>query len=182
MNTANPFHTLLVSAVTALLPGTAVASAAEGASEPQTCVPAVEAACCQTHAACTAAAGTPAATPSTPSDPIAQLAKTWGIEITSLRLSAEGYFVDFRYKVIDPEKASPLLKPEAKPHLIDEASGKQLGVPTTPKLGALRQTAQRLQAGTIYYIFFGNSRGIVKPGAKVTVVIGDCRIEHVTVG
>ncbi len=180
MNTANQLHSLATSAIAAILLGVAVMSAAADAGEKQASVPVAAASCCQTHSA--AADETPVAPPSTTADPVARLAKTWGIEITSLRLSAEGYFVDFRYKVIDPEKAAPLLKAEAKPYLIDEASGNKLGVPTTPKLGPLRQTAQRLAAGRIYYIFFGNSRGIVKPGAKVTVVIGDCRIENVTIG
>lgn len=110
-----------------------------------------------------------------------ELRSTWGIEIAALRLSAQGYFVDFRYKVIDPEKASPLASNELRPYLIDESTGKELRVPTTPKLGSLRQTTQKINAGQIYFMFFGNSRGIVKPGNKVTVVIGDRKLEHLTI-
>jgi len=98
-----------------------------------------------------------------------------------MRLSGQGYFVDFRYKVLDPAKAAPLAKSDVKPYLIDELSGKRLGVPTTPKLGSLRQTAVQLMPGRVYFIFFGNSTGIVKRGSQVTVVIGECRIEHLTV-
>ncbi len=120
---------------------------------------------------------TDAAAPS----PLDQLEQTWGVEIASLRLSARGYFVDFRYRVLDADKAAQLGNDDWKPYLIDDATGQKLAVPRTPKLGPLRQTAQKPTAGRIYYIFFGNSRGIVKPGGKVTVVVGDCRIEGLTV-
>ena len=113
--------------------------------------------------------------------PVDQLQKIWGIEIASLRLSARGYFVDFRYKVTDPAKAAPLTNREWKPYLIDQVTGEKLLVPSTPKLGSLRQTAQQLAAGRTYYILFGNSRGVIKAGNKVTVVVGDCRIENLTV-
>lgn len=109
------------------------------------------------------------------------LREKWGIEIASLRMSGQGYFVDFRYKVLDPEKAAPLANKDAKPYLIDEASGKELRVPTTPKLGALRQTAQSLVRGNIYFMFFGNRSAIVKSGSKVTVVVGDIRLENLTI-
>jgi len=109
------------------------------------------------------------------------LRSTWGIEIAGLRLSGQGYFVDFRYKVLDPEKAAPLADKEKKPYLIDEATGKQFAVPTTPKLGSLRQTAQKLKAGNVYFMFFSNRSGVLKPGSKVTFVVGDCRLEHLTI-
>ncbi len=126
------------------------------------------------------AAGSVATLPATtsPTDPLQQ---RWGIEIASLRLSAQGSFVDFRYRVLDAEKAAPLSSHDWRPYLIDQQTGNRLSVPSTPKLGALRQTAQRLTPGRIYYIFFGNGQGLVKAGSKVTVVVGDCRIENLTV-
>ena len=50
----------------------------------------------------------------------------WGIQVSSLHLSAHGYMVDFRYKVLDPEKAATLGDPKAKPYLIDQATGAKL--------------------------------------------------------
>ncbi|RMG84918.1 MAG: hypothetical protein D6708_16425, partial [Candidatus Dadabacteria bacterium] len=32
----------------------------------------------------------------------------WGIEVVGVMLSAGGYMLDFRYRVVDPEKAKPL--------------------------------------------------------------------------
>ncbi len=97
----------------------------------------------------------------------------WGIEVASLHLSAGGRMVDFRYRVLDPRKAAELGNPDAKVYLIDQASGAQLKVPNTPKVGPLRQTAEELVAGKVYFIIFSNAAGYVKRGSKVTVVIGD---------
>ncbi|MGC8989010.1 MAG: hypothetical protein ACP5MD_02710 [Verrucomicrobiia bacterium] len=133
-----------------------------------------ESSCCGSNASLAQAAQFSTTSPE-------ELRDKWGVAIASLRLSAQGYFVDFRYKVLDPQKAAPLARAEWKPHLIDQATGRTLGVPTTPKLGPLRQTSVQLLEGRTYFVFFGNSRGIVKHGSKVTVVIGDCRIENLTV-
>jgi hypothetical protein len=108
------------------------------------------------------------------------LEQKWGIKITSLQLSANGFVVDFRYKVLDPEKAVSLGKRENKPLLIDQATGAKFRVPTTPKIGPLRQTAVRPTAGKIYFMLFATGK-FVKPGNKVTVVIGDFRAENLIV-
>ncbi|MFZ5799349.1 MAG: hypothetical protein ACYCYR_11145 [Desulfobulbaceae bacterium] len=104
----------------------------------------------------------------------------WGIEITSLRMTAAGHMIDFRYRVLDPEKARPLFDRRNKAYLIDEASGKVLSVPTTAKIGPLRTTGD-IKEGRIYWMFFGNTTGLVKAGSKATVVIGDFRAEHLVV-
>lgn len=109
------------------------------------------------------------------------LRENWGIEIASLRMSAGGQLLDFRYKVVDPDKAAPLAKAEWKPYLLDQTTGKRLKVPSMPKLGSLRQTAVKLTPGLIYYIIFSNRMQEVKSGSKVTIVVGDCRIENLTV-
>lgn len=109
------------------------------------------------------------------------LEDTWGIEIVGLRLSAGGNMVDFRYRVLDPEKAAKLCKPEAKPHLLDQASGTKLLVPKTPKIGALRQTAQKPEAGRVYFVLFSNQAKFIKAGSKVTVVIDEFKAENLVV-
>ena len=107
----------------------------------------------------------------------------WGIRIEGLRLTANGTMLDFRYRVIDPEKATPLVRPSIKPHLIDQASGATLVVPTYPKLGPMRAVVRygAPKADRIYFVLFANSGGFVKTGNKVTVVIGDFRAENLVV-
>lgn len=107
------------------------------------------------------------------------LAERWGVEVTSVRLSASDHMIDFRYRVLDADKAAPLFTRQTKPNLIHLASGKVLAVPQPAKVGALRSTRPP-QAGKIYWMFFGNP-GMVKAGDKVTVVIGDFRAENLVV-
>jgi hypothetical protein len=109
------------------------------------------------------------------------LMEQWGIEITAVRLSAHGNLVDFRYKVLDSEKASELSGPASKPYLVDQASGARLLVPRTPKIGPLRQTAQTPEAGRVYFLLFANPGKLVKAGNAVTVVVGDFRAEDLRV-
>jgi hypothetical protein len=119
----------------------------------------------------------------TPATPAAQdLAARWGIAITALRLSAHGSIIDFRYRVLDPEKAAVIASTEAKPVLIDRASGAQLHVPSMPKVGQLRSTTQRLHAGKVYTALFTNPGKVVKPGNKVDIRIGNFHAEDLTVG
>ncbi len=108
------------------------------------------------------------------------LQETWGIEVTQLHLSAAGHMVDFRYRVLDAQKAETLFVRANKPYLIDQKSEKLLSVPSMGKIGPLR-TSNMPQEDRIYWMFFGNHGGLVQSGDKVTVVIGDFRAENLVV-
>ncbi|MHC4676005.1 MAG: hypothetical protein ACYTBZ_26235 [Planctomycetota bacterium] len=105
----------------------------------------------------------------------------WGVQICGIRLSAADYMLDFRYRVIDPEKAKPLLSRQVKPYLVDQESGAKLIVPVPPKVGSLRQKSNEPIPGKIYFVLFSNPGRLVKPGNKVTVVIGDFSAEGLIV-
>jgi len=107
------------------------------------------------------------------------MAEKWGIEIASIRMTANNHMIDFRYKVLDAEKAASLFDRQTKPYLIDQASGKVLAVPNTAKVGPLRNS-NKPKEGKIYWMFFGNS-GVVKAGNKVSVVIGEFKAENLIV-
>jgi hypothetical protein len=111
------------------------------------------------------------------SDP---LADRWGVKVLQVRLTAEGLMLDFRYRVLDAEKAAPLNSREFKPYLIDEATGARFLVPESPKVGALRTTRPPKEEKN-YFIIFVNPGRYIKAGNKVTVVIGDFRAEHLVV-
>ena len=102
------------------------------------------------------------------------LSEKWGIELVAMRSTAAGHMVDFRYRVLDAEKAAPLFVRKTKPYLIHQESGKALAVPNTAKLGSLRNS-NIPQQGRTYWMFFGNSHGLIQIGDKVTVAIGDFR-------
>jgi hypothetical protein len=105
----------------------------------------------------------------------------WGIKIESLRISAGGYMIDFRFRVLDPQKAAALCRKEFKPYLIDQASGHKLLIPNTPKLGPLRQTAQELHHDRVYWMMFSNPGKFLKAGSSVTIVIGEFRAENLEI-
>ena len=105
-----------------------------------------------------------------------------GIRMEGLRLSAAGYILDFRYRVLDPARAAPLLDSKIRPYLLDEASGAQLGVPDTAKLGQLRTKGRnKVVSNQDYYILFANPARFVQPGNRMTLVMGDLRIENLVV-
>ena len=109
------------------------------------------------------------------------LRERWGIEVTSLHLSANGRMVDFRYRVLDSKKAALLGDRNVKPTLIDLATGAVLRVPSFPKTGAMRQTGATMQAGRIYFMLFANTGMPVKVGSRVTVTVGDFKAENLLV-
>jgi hypothetical protein len=104
----------------------------------------------------------------------------WGVQIVGVRLTAAGHMLDFRYKVIDPKKAAPILNRKNQPHLIDQATNKMVDVKNMPKIGRLRQNTKTPVEGRIYFMLFPNP-GFIKAQSKVTIVVGDFRAENITV-
>jgi hypothetical protein len=105
--------------------------------------------------------------------------KQWGVKIESIRVTAAGHLVDFRYRVLDSEKAMVMMKRGDKAYIIDQASGLELPVPVT-KVGPIRGTGTTPKEGKVYSVMFKNG-GIVQSGSKVTVVIGDFKVEDLIV-
>jgi len=109
------------------------------------------------------------------------LEEKWGVEIQGVRLAAADYMLDFRYRVLDADKAAPILDRQIKPHVIVERTGHKLQVPISSKLGPLRQSQTHPQAGRNYYAFFANPGRHVQRGDLLTVVVGDFTVEHLAV-
>ncbi len=115
--------------------------------------------------------------------PVPDVEAAYGIHVEGLRLSAAGSMLDFRYRVLDPHKAAPLLDGRVKPYLFDEAHAAKLGVPDTPVLGRIRQTSRNNKIATDrnYFIMFGNPGRAVRSGDKVTLLLGELKITDLTV-
>lgn len=112
-----------------------------------------------------------------------EVENTYGIRIEGLRLSAAGSMLDLRYRVLDPEKASPMLNGKIQPFLVDELRGAKLGVPDTPKLGRLRQTSRnnKILTDRTYFIMFGNPGKAVQSGDQVSLLLGAVKITDLRV-
>jgi hypothetical protein len=107
-------------------------------------------------------------------------ARRFGVDHLRVRAISSGSSLEFRYRVIDPDKAQMLTDKRAKPLMIDQATGNKLEVPTMEKVGELRQTATP-ELGREYWMVFANRGKLVKPGQRVDVMIGPFRAEGLTV-
>jgi len=108
------------------------------------------------------------------------LEEQWGVKVERASLSAGGYMVDFRFRVLDAAKAAPILNRTARPHLVDQATGATFIVPSPPKIGQMR-SGKTIKQGAVYFILFANPAKYIKSGNKVTVVVGDFQARDVVV-
>jgi len=106
--------------------------------------------------------------------------RTWGIDISGVRWLSSGYMLEFRYRVLDPNKAKPLNDRSNRPYLKDVASGVTLSVPALEKIGEVRQSVPPV-ANHIYFMVFGNPGKIVKPGNRVSITIGKFHVDDLVV-
>ena len=63
---------------------------------------------------------------------------------------------------------------------MDQESGKVYNVPVT-KLGPMRGTTVQPKRGKQYFILFNNSDMGIRRGSRVAIVIGDLKLENLTV-
>jgi hypothetical protein len=104
-----------------------------------------------------------------------------GVHIRGVRLSAAGFMLDLRYRVLDAAKAAPLLNRKLAPYLL-ASTGARLGVAASPKIGPLRSTQRgATHLDRDYSMLFGNPGRYLRPGSKITLVIGEQKIENLTV-
>jgi hypothetical protein len=111
----------------------------------------------------------------------ARIEDEWGVEVLGIRRIAAGYMLDFRYRVLDAEKAAPILDRRIKPYLKVAETGVTLLVPQAPKLGSMRQTSFAVKADRNYFIVFANPAQTVAVGDEVSVVVGDFQSQALTV-
>jgi pyruvate/2-oxoglutarate dehydrogenase complex dihydrolipoamide acyltransferase (E2) component len=107
-------------------------------------------------------------------------ARRYGVDHLQVRTTASGNSLEFRYRVLDLEKAKVLNDKRAVPSLIDVQTGNRLAVPTMEKIGALRQTSTP-ELGREYWMVFTNPGKMVKPGQRVDIVIGTFRVSGLIV-
>lgn len=113
--------------------------------------------------------------------PDMSLEQRYGIKVVGIHLTAAGYMLDFRFRVLDPARAGYLFDMNVKPCLVDQASGARMMVPAPPKIGALRSSAKTVLPDRNYFILFANPGQFIKPGNKVTVEIGVFKVADLVV-
>jgi len=108
------------------------------------------------------------------------LRRRWGIDDVHVRSTASGSVVRFSYRVVDAAKARILNDKNTNPYLIVNKTGAKLEVPTTEKIGKLRQTSTP-EDGREYWMVFTNVGRALKPGDHVDIVIGGFRADELVV-
>jgi hypothetical protein len=117
------------------------------------------------------------ATPPPPREPaadsVAKVGDTLGISVRGLHLSAHGYLLDLRYRVTDPAKAIAMLESKHKVQLVDVSRGARLGIPESPVIGPMRQTARNhvLYQDRDYFVLFVNPGRAVRTGELVQLAV-----------
>jgi hypothetical protein len=109
-----------------------------------------------------------------------EVEKKWGIKPLHIRLTGAEHFLDFRYLVVDAEKAKLVTHKKKKAILIDEETGERYHV-TMTKIGAMRGTTTDPKPDKRYFILFTNTDQCIKRGKTVTVMIDDCKVENLKV-
>lgn len=105
------------------------------------------------------------------------LAARYGIEVDLIAVTAANGLVEFRYQVVDPDKATRILHDtDLAPTLVEEADGATLTMSAPP-----HQHGGELRLGGTYFFLMANSHNALHRGSKVTLVMGDVRVEHLTV-
>ncbi len=104
----------------------------------------------------------------------------WGIDSLKVKYTESGEMIRFSWRVLDPAKAALLNDKKAEPSLIDLQGGVKLVVPQMEKVGKLRQSSTPV-AGQSYWMAFSNKGRLVKPGHRVTIVIGQFRADWLEV-
>jgi hypothetical protein len=107
-------------------------------------------------------------------------ALAWGVDEMAVRLAESGQLVRFSYRVVDAAKAAPLHDKSSSPYLLDEKVYAVLQVPTMEKVGPLRQTTPA-EPGKSYWMVFSNKGFLVKAGHRVSVTIGQFRVDGLIV-
>lgn len=98
-----------------------------------------------------------------------------GVRLVAIAVTAAGGMIHLRYQVLDPDKALIVHDDEQPPTIIDEATGRFRNRPQH------EHHARELNMGVTYNLLLANSGGLIKRGALVSLVIGDARLEHITV-
>jgi hypothetical protein len=102
-----------------------------------------------------------------------QIEQQWGVRVTQIGVTADGGMVDFRYIVIDPDKALAMQQDVNKlPVLVAEDSG------TLVNSTSLMGFKHTLKPGETYFLLYRNTGGAIKSGTPVTVKFGDLLLEH----
>ena len=141
----------------------------------------------------------PAPPPIRPATP-ETLAQQWGLQVSSVALLTNGAGMCLTYKVIDPDKVNLLNDDNTAAFILDPSTGGKILLRTPAPLGNVSAHSRarsaalagqqfwsfppprnKLMAGQEYYLLVANMERPLKNGNTVSLVLGDLRLDGLTV-
>ena len=98
-----------------------------------------------------------------------------GIRLLRVAMTAAGGMIDLQYQVIDPDKSLIVHDDDAPPTLIDEASGLLVATPWHD------HSFRELHTAVTYHELIMNGGGLLERGDRVTLTLGDAKLEGLIV-
>lgn len=99
------------------------------------------------------------------------------MDVTRLRLAANGEFVGVRFRMIDGDLMD---RDATEIYLVDESTGEKFSVVRLQRIGRMAEFRVPGEKD-VHQIMFRNPGGKLKIGSRVTVVVGSTRQEHLLV-
>ena len=96
------------------------------------------------------------------------------VEVVLARLAANQEFVGVRFRMIGADRIDP---ETTEIHLIDELTGERFPVVRLQRIGRLAEFSAPGENG-VHFVMFRNLEGKLKPGSRVTMVVGNARQEQ----
>jgi len=120
----------------------------------------------------------PPMTAQSPGDYISndQLEARYGVRVTLIAVTAAGGIVDFRYKVVDPQKAAILFNDPANTPILTAVD---TGFTLSPTKMGRHHGQMGIKRGAVPFTFYPNVRSAVKPGTRVSVAFGQVHVEPI---
>lgn len=101
------------------------------------------------------------------------MAARYGINVNLIGVMAAGGLIEFRYQVVDPDKAERMIHDVTlRPIVVVEETGATMVI-------SRPHHAAELQLGGTYFFLFANAHNAIHAGTPVTLVLGDARLEHI---
>ena len=105
-----------------------------------------------------------------------QLEAQYGIRITLIAVTGGGGIVDFRYQIVDPQKATLLLHDPANTPILTVVD---TGLTLAPTKMSRHHSEMSMKRNAVPFIFYPNVRNAVKPGTPVSVAFGKIKVEPI---
>lgn len=98
-----------------------------------------------------------------------------GIRILRVVMTAGGGVVDIQYQILNPDKALIVHDDENPPAMIDNASGLVIATPFHD------HKFRELHTAVNYHELIMNGGGLLHRGSKITLIVGESKLENLIV-